>query len=130
MPPVASPDTTCWRKMSTMFWWGATAAPPPGPPNDFPEARYLRSPWSVAEVGAADGVVAAQVGRRAGHDDAAGLEEIRVVREIEGDGRVLLDEEHAHAFLPVDGSHDAEDLSHDEGGEPERRLVEEEQARA
>src|SRR5436853_7792753 len=120
MPPVARRDTTCWRRMSIRFrggasagfvggWLGSPAAAPHTAPPDPPTAPEgagalavslsFHCAWgSVAEVGAADGVVATQIGRRAGHDDAAGLEEIRVVREIESDGGVLLDEEHAHAF--------------------------------
>ena len=52
-----------------------------------------------------------------------------MVGEPEGEGRVLLDEEHAHAVPLVDRADDPEDLLHHERGEPEGRLVEKEQAR-
>ena len=67
---------------------------------------------------------------RARHHHAAGLEQVGVVGQVEREGGVLLDEEHAHALLAVDRPHDAEDLSHDQRREAEGRLVEQEQARA
>src|SRR2546428_623634 len=102
MPPVASPETTCWTKISI---------------------------GSVSEVRASDGVVPAELGRRPRHDDAARLEEVGVIGEVERRRDVLLDEQDAHALLAVDGAHDAEDLAGDERRESERGLVEEEQAR-
>ena len=36
---------------------------------------------------------------RAPQDDAPGLEEVGVVGQIEGEGRVLLDQEHGHAVV-------------------------------
>src|SRR3989442_11833331 len=102
MPPVASPETTCWTKIST---------------------------GSVSEVRASDGVVPAELSRRPRHDDAARLEEVGVIGEVERRRDVLLDEQDAHALLAVDGAHDAEDLASDERREAERGLVEEEQAR-
>src|SRR5437867_10966399 len=102
MPPVASPETTCWTKISI---------------------------GSVSEVRASDGVVPAELGRRPRHDDAARLEEVGVIGEVERRRDVLLDEQDAHALLAVDGAPDAEDLAGDERRESERGLVEEEQAR-
>jgi len=52
-----------------------------------------------------------------------------VIGEVERRRDVLLDEQDAHALLAIDGAHDAEDLAGDERREPERGLVEEEQAR-
>jgi len=54
----------------------------------------------------------------------AGLEEIRAVGQLEGHGGVLLDEHdgEAPARQLANG---ARDLAHDDGGEAERRLVEE-----
>src|SRR5438093_7129378 len=101
MPPVASPETTCWTKISI---------------------------GSVSEVRASDGVVPAKLGRRPRHDDAARLEEVGVIGEVERRRDVLLDEQDAHALLAVDGAHDAEDIAGDERRESERWLVEEEQA--
>src|SRR5262245_8702348 len=98
MPPVASPDTTCWMKISTV--WS-----------------------SVAEVRAPDRVVLLEFSGRPRHDDAPGLEQIRVVRQIERDRCVLLDEQHAHPLFVVDAAHDAEDLPHDQRRQAERGLV-------
>src|SRR5436309_4199312 len=64
MPPVASPETTCWRKISI---------------------------GSVSEIRASDGVVPAELGGRARHDDAAGLEEVGMVRQGERRRHVLLE---------------------------------------
>ena len=64
------------------------------------------------------------------HHDAAGLEQIGLVGQVERERGVLLHEEDAHALLPVDRPHDAEDLPHDQWRETEGRLVEQQQARA
>src|SRR6266542_3207872 len=96
------------------FWGGAIAAPPPDPPTD---SKAFLGTCSVAEVGAADRVVPLQIGRGAGHHDAPGFEEVGVVGELERHRGVLLDQQHAHALLLVDGAHDAEDLAGDQGRE-------------
>src|SRR6266478_1328918 len=138
MPPVASPDTTCWIKMSIMFWGGASAAPPPDPPTGSstllagapsPDSTTFLGACSVAEVGAADRVVPLQLRGGAGHHHASRFEEVGVIRQVEGHRGVLLDEKHAHALLLVDRSHDAEDLAGDQRRQAERRLVKQEQAR-
>src|SRR6266542_895716 len=101
MPPVASPDTTCWMKMSTTL---------------------------VPQVRAADRVVLAKdLGRPLQHD-ASRLEQEHVVGEVEGHGGVLLHEQDGHA-LPVHGAEDPEDLAHDHRGQAERRLVEQQESR-
>src|SRR4029434_6759257 len=100
MPPVARPETTCWMKMSI----------------------------SVSEVRAADRVVFSQHVRRSFHYDASGLEEKHVVGQVEGERRVLFDEENTDPRL-VDRLEDPEDLTHHEGRQTQRRLVEEEPAR-
>src|SRR5437899_9714178 len=102
MPPVASPETTCWRKISI---------------------------GSVSEIRASNGVVPAELGGRARHDDAAGLEEVGMVGEVERRRHVLLDEQDADALLAVDRTDDAEDLADDERREPERGLVQEQEPR-
>src|SRR5215510_15395775 len=101
MPPVASPETTCWMKMSTL----------------------------VPEIRPADGFVLLEVGRGARHHHPARLEQVYVIGEIEREGRVLLDQEHAHPLVPVDGPHDAKDLPDHERSEPQRGLVQEQEAR-
>src|SRR5512147_227061 len=172
MPPVASPETICWMRMSILV--GGERAPllPQAPPP-LRDARWsvhrsalgwlirrfvgwsmlvvgcpwvcsvvLGCPWwralvpgracwgSVAEVGAADGVVLLEVGGRARHDDAAGLEEVGVVGQVEGHRRVLLHEQDAHPLLLVDRAHDAEDLPDHQRGQAERGLVQQQQAGA
>src|SRR5258707_2182829 len=145
MPPVASPETTCWIMMSILS--GGERAPllPHAPPP----LRSLRrdSRWlvhrsvfgalinwfigpSVSEIGAADGVVLFELGGGSRHHDPAGLEEVGVVGEVEGHRRVLLHQEDAHALLRVDRPQDAEDLRDHEGGQAERGLVEQEQGGA
>src|SRR6185312_851606 len=99
MPPVASPETICWRRVS------------------------------IPKVGSPDGVVLPDFLRRAREDDAPGLEEVRMVGEAERERRVLLDQEHADAFALVDGAHDPEDLLDHQGRKAERRLVEKKHAR-
>src|SRR5260370_9174823 len=104
MRPVASRDTTWWRKTSS-------ATP------------------SVPEVGAADRVVPPEVRRGPRDRHAARLEQIRLVGEVERQRRVLLDEEHADVLVTVDRADDTEDLADDERREPERRLVEQQEPR-
>src|SRR5260370_32913329 len=105
MRPVASPDTTCWRKTS------------------------IATP-SVPEVGAADRVVPPKVRRGPRDRHAARLEEIRLGGEVERQRRVLLDQEHADVLVTVDGAGDAADLLGEEPLEPERRRLEQREARA
>src|SRR6266567_913713 len=49
--------------------------------------------------------------------------------ELEGMKRVLLDQEDGELLLDVEGADDLENLPGDERGEPERRLVEQQEAR-
>src|SRR5262245_40470744 len=127
MPPVARPETTCWSRMS-ITEPRASDRPSGGISRARWRRRILREPLSVAEVRAPDGVVLLEVLGAPRHHHAARLEQVGVVGEVEGDGGVLLDEQHADALLAVDRPHDAEDLPHDQRGEAERWLVEEEQA--
>ena len=53
-----------------------------------------------------------------------------MIRKVERERGVLLDQQHAHPVLLIDGAQDAEDFLHDEGREPERGLVEQQQFRA
>jgi len=57
---------------------------------------------SVTQVGLADAIVRDELGAGAGERDAAGLEDVRVLRGGEGEGRVLLRDQDAHAVLRVD----------------------------
>src|SRR5437773_88076 len=98
MPPVARPDSTWW--MSRL--------------------RFT----SVAEVRAPDRLVVADRLGGPRHDDAAGLEQIGAVGQLERERRVLLDKQHADAVALVDGAKDLEQLLHDQRRQSERRLVE------
>src|SRR5258705_8251259 len=99
MPPVASPETICWMRMSILS--GGERAPllPHAPPplrSLRRDSRWLahRSAFgalinwfiepSVSEIGAADGAVLFAVRARARHHDPAGLEEVGPVSEAAG----------------------------------------------
>ena len=71
-----------------------------------------------------------QLRARPGERDAPDLEHVRRLRELQRDVRVLLDDEHGQALLLVQLPDDAEDLGDEQRREAERRLVEQEQARA
>ena len=70
--------------------------------------------------------MALQVDARPGQRDAAHLEDERVLRELQCDVRILLDDEHGEALALVQLLDDAEDLGDQQGREPERRLVQQE----
>src|SRR5918999_5271920 len=101
MAPVASPARTCCRKSSMAFL---------GP--------------SIAEIRAPDALIFPDVGGLAGENDPSGLEQVGMLGEIERESRVLLDDQHADLLLLVQRAQDSEQLLHDEGREPEGRLVE------
>src|SRR3984893_12920738 len=63
------------------------------------------------------------------HHDAADFQHITVVGEVQGHIRVLLDEENGHPLFPVDPADDVEDLLDEPGGEPQRRLVQQDHLR-
>src|SRR5712692_4365641 len=84
----------------------------------------------IAEIGTADRLVVADRMRRTLYHQPPGLDQISVVGEIERQRGVLLDQQHAHVFIAVEVAQDAEQLLYDQRGEPERRLVEQHQARA
>src|SRR5438445_9571443 len=171
MPPVASPDTTCWmktsmeavqypryeRRMASSLNSEGGSAPLPRPPprnrcagkagartamsdrlcrqaaSRLIIACRVHSPGAeislmmrlVAQVRAPDGVVFLELRRRPRHHDPPRLEQVGVVGELERGGRVLLDEQHAHAFLTVDRAHDAEDCPHHQRRQPQARLIDE-----
>src|SRR5437879_10959855 len=62
-------------------------------------------------------------------DDATAVDEVMPVRERRDEAEVLLDEDHREAALPQ-LPHDAAEGLHDDGRQPLRELVEEEEARA
>src|SRR5438552_377665 len=79
---------------------------------------------SRAQVELADHIGPLELGGRSAERDVAGLEEIGAVGQLESHGRVLLDEHDGEA-APRQLADDARDLAHDDGREPQRRLVEE-----
>src|SRR5574340_1835519 len=69
-----------------------------------------RASMSVAEIGAPHRLIAPDLVGAAGERDPAGLEQVRAVREVEREARVLFDQQHGHPVLAVDLAHDPEDL--------------------
>ena len=63
-----------------------------------------------------------------GHDDMAGLQHVAVVRHTQRLVGVLLDQQDGDA-LPVDVLDDVEDVTHQERGQAERRLVQQQEFR-
>src|SRR5574341_1809217 len=88
---------------------------------------YLAS--SPAEVGALDPLVGHQALARPLEPDRAVLEDVGAVGEAQRPEHVLLDEEDRHT-IAVDRGEVGEDGRDDDGRQPERRLVQHEQARA
>src|SRR5215831_9715305 len=106
--PVASPKTICWSTP-----WRETTS------------RRL-----VAKVRPPYRLVAGQLAARPGHRDLSDLEHVRADRRAQSDPGVLFDEKNRHALLSVDPGDDVEDRAHNGGGQPQRGLVQEQQARA
>src|SRR5215218_7107291 len=75
----------------------------------------------VAQVRLADALVLER--------DTADLDEVRARGDVQRDVCVLLDDEHGQASRLVQLPHEPEELAYDQRREPERGLVEEEQAR-
>src|SRR5208282_4204159 len=65
---------------------------------------------------------------RAVQNDPAILHNICVIRHRKGDFGVLLDKENGNLFLLIDLLHDAEDIFHHEGGQPQGRFVQHDQS--
>jgi hypothetical protein len=57
------------------------------------------------------------------------FDQIGVIGEFEGDVGVLLDQQHGDASVTIDGAQDSEGLLHDQRGETERWLVEQQELR-
>src|SRR4051812_23949073 len=106
MPPVARPDRT----------WCSSKSKSVAP--------------SVTQVRTADRFVVADRLGAAGDDDAAGLQQVGVVGELERERRVLFDQQHADALRLVDLTEDAEQLLHDARRQAERGFVQQQEARA
>src|SRR2546421_12934147 len=100
MPPAATPVTSCCRSSCTS-----------------------NNPRLVTEVRAPDRLVALQLRAVAMHRNPADFEHVCGARKVEGDPRVLFDQQHSDAACLVDRSDDLEDGSNDDRSEPERRFV-------
>src|ERR1041385_6953166 len=83
----------------------------------------------VTEVAAADGVVGLELGARAREHDAAGLEHVARVGSLQREVRVLLDDQDGQALVLVQLADDPEQLRDQDGREPERGLVEQQEPR-
>src|SRR3546814_4318321 len=68
---------------------------------------------SIAEIGAPDLLVGDDVAGRSAHRDPTGLQQVGGVGDVEGEGGVLLDQQHADPLLLVDPPQDPEHLPHD-----------------
>ncbi len=88
---------------------------------------WLGAGLGFAEVGSADGVVAAEFGAGAGDGDLAGFDDVSAVGDFECHEGVLFDEEDGGAFASdfLDGLEDGFD---EDGGEAHGGFVEEEEA--
>ena len=51
--------------------------------------------------------------------DTTGFQQIGMIRQIERERRILLDQQHAHPVFLIDRAQDAEDFLHDQRREPE-----------
>src|SRR5256884_1827186 len=124
MPPDERPATTCCATPAQSTAKTISRRRPAArlPPN------RRRKP-SVAEVGAADRFVPLQLRARPRDRDAPNLEDVGAGRRRERKARVLLDDQHRQALLLVQLADDGEEVGHDPGREPERGLVQEQQAR-
>src|SRR6476619_8166245 len=92
------------------------------------KARIIGSSSSEPEVRPAHRIVGLQLVGVAAEHDLARLEDIGAMGDAQGQVGVLLDHEHRDALL-VELGELAEQALDDEGGQPERRLVEQEEPR-
>ena len=95
------------------------------------QRRSPRAPASfMPEVELLDVVLLAQPLAGVFHDDAAVLQHVAVVGDVERHVRVLLDQEQRRAALAVDADDDLEDLARQARRQAEARLVEQDQSAA
>src|SRR5260370_32445073 len=83
---------------------------------------------SAFEIGGLDLVAFQHLTTAARMGDAAVDHHIAAMRELEGVERVLLDQEYGELLLRVERADGLENLPGDERGEPERGLVEQQEA--
>jgi hypothetical protein len=78
---------------------------------------------SVAEIRSPYGFIIGENRRRTGESDSTGLEQVRMVGELERQRRILLDEKNAHLVLSMDLARYFEQLGYHERRDSERRFV-------
>src|SRR5436190_3047462 len=117
-PPNAS-ETHSSRRFS--------AIPAPAPAILLYVAIAAARRAAGSEVELAYVLVSAQLLRRAVEDDPAVLHHVGVVRDVERDCRVLLDQEQRHAKVFADPLQAREQLFDDEGCETLRQLIHQQQ---
>src|SRR5690606_31044670 len=117
------------RTSSTASSAGSAIPPPAAPVLLDVAVASPRHPRAMAQVELADVLVRGQPLAIAVENDAAVLDDIAVVRELERDLCVLLDEEDGHAQLVADGAEAAGELLDDERRQPEGQLVDQQQLR-
>src|SRR5690349_5800771 len=83
----------------------------------------------LTEVAAPDRVLGADLRSRPGQYGPAGRQHVRGVGELEGECRVLLDQQHPGALLGPDPREHLEHLPDDERRQPQGRLVQQQQRR-
>src|SRR3982074_818071 len=134
-------STSCPRRSPTAF---ASVARPEGPASpaacarpartilSTALARRMRSPWRsiylAAEIAVDDVGIVNEIACGAAQRDRAGFEHVAVVSRFKRRAGVLLNQQDRDAKL-AQSHHDAEDLAHDQRGEAEARLVEQEEPR-
>src|SRR5918998_469462 len=126
--PWAKLRTPVVRKISTSARaTEANTTPLPRPLITWLMNSSIRDP-SESQVGLADGLVVVQLVGRALHRDTTGLEHVAPVADVECEVGVLLDHQDGQALVAVEVAQPGEQLAGDQGGEAERRLVEQQQA--
>ena len=94
-----------------------------------PRCPRRSSGRSAAQVGVQDLRVPRQLGGRAGVDDPPHLHDVAAVGQLERGAGVLLHQQDGHAGRLVDLADGLEDGAHQQRRQPQRGLVEQEQAR-
>src|SRR6516165_9635040 len=85
---------------------------------------------SALEIGSLDLVAFEELAPAAGERDDAVHHHVAAMGKLQGVEGILLDQEHGKLLLRIECADGIEYLPHDERGEPERGLVQEQEARA
>src|SRR6478609_7111912 len=121
-PPNARPTSRSSRR--------ALSAIPAPPPPVLLDVAVAALPFATeAEVELSDVRMPAQLVGRAGKNDAAVLEHVRVIGNIESHRCVLLDEQDRHPQVASNHLEQADELLNDQQHQPLRKLVHQQEAR-